>query len=158
MILFVPMTMARVCLPLLSGSHSERNSSAFKEVATLSLRLNILFAILCALPVCVASSFLMKAFGSGFEMGRPTLWLLAASAVIQVAASNYGQVIASTNRMWLGFLFNVMWAGLIFVPFLFPQWPRTAFGLALAIVISYAIHTASEAGTIKMLALGEYQQ
>jgi len=158
MILFVPMTTARVCLPLLSGSHSERDSGAFKEVATLSLRLNVIFAVLCALPVCVASPVLMKTFGSGFENGSPTLWLLAASAVIQVAASNYGQVIASTNRMWLGFLFNVMWAVLIFVPFLFPQWPRTSFGLALAIVMSYAIHTATEAGAIKMLALGEYRQ
>ena len=94
-----------------------------------------------ALFVMVFSRFILGLWGSEFE--RPIiLILLAASTIFSAFANVVGLAIASQGKMWVGFMFNLLWSIFIIVfSIYFINAGYGATGIAIAMLISYVIHS-----------------
>ena len=99
-------------------------------------------SIIKVLPLVFLAEHIMLAYGSGFESGANVLRILSITAVLVAANNVVGQAIISKGKMWMGFLFNALWAvALISVSFLLIKIGYGAMGLAYATLIAYMLHT-----------------
>lgn len=90
---------------------------------------------------------IMCFYGNDFNDVKP-LYVLMISTIFMSFCNVVGQVIASEDKMWLGVLFNAIWAcWVILFSFFFRTYGAT--GLALTILISYALHFFAQSLYIK---------
>jgi O-antigen/teichoic acid export membrane protein len=96
--------------------------------------------VFTAAPLIIGSSWIMKAYGRDFEAGRSTLVVLALATVISSTVAVIGQAIASLDRMWWGFNFNLIWALVLLssASLLAPRYG--ALGLAGAFLLACSVH------------------
>lgn len=83
----------------------------------------------------------MEFYGKGFVDIR-TMSIMMMATVASSACNVVGQVIASRDKMWYGFAFNMLWA-VIFIlltVFCVGSLGMEASGLALAFLLSYILH------------------
>jgi O-antigen/teichoic acid export membrane protein len=84
----------------------------------------------------------MRLYGHGFQQGWLVLVLSAATAVISCINGVVGTAILSAGSVWVGFVFNGMWAAVLlaccyrFIP------SHLALGLAGSMLAAYLAHTA----------------
>jgi O-antigen/teichoic acid export membrane protein len=103
-------------------------------------------ALLVSLPVAAAAPWIMRSYGTGFEVGKWILVCLAFNTVLIASNSVVGQAIASRDRMWIGLLFNGLWAVALVASSIFMvRSGYDALGLALANLIAYLLHTIWQA-------------
>jgi O-antigen/teichoic acid export membrane protein len=142
---FLPATVSQPLLAMLSHLAGVRAHSTYKRFFKLNLYLNAALGLAVALPIICLAPFAMRAFGRDFSSAWPILVLLALATVISVAAGVVGQAIASIDRMWSGFLLNLIWvmalaaASYLLVP------TYGALGLAIAFLVSYSVHAVTVA-------------
>jgi O-antigen/teichoic acid export membrane protein len=92
---------------------------------------------------------IMRLYGSGFQQGWLVLVLSAATAVISCANGVVGTAILSAASVWVGFLFNAMWAA-VFLAGCYRFIPTShALGLAGSMLAAYIAHTAWQAVYIR---------
>jgi O-antigen/teichoic acid export membrane protein len=113
---------------------------SFRKLLLTSLWLSFVLSVLIAAPVVLCSSWIMKAYGLDFLVGRPVLILLVLATVISSTAAVIGQAIASLDRMWWAFILNSVWAFVLLASavLLVPRYG--ALGLAGAFLASYSVH------------------
>jgi O-antigen/teichoic acid export membrane protein len=141
-ILFVPGVVGQVVLPLLSSIHAESDKLQFRRVLKVNIVLGVAISLSVALPIILAANLIMSIYGPGFEMGALTLKILAFSSILTAANSVVGYAISSRGKMWVGFLFNALWAiSLIVAVHIMIRGEYGATGMAYAILVSYALHT-----------------
>ncbi|MDR1385790.1 MAG: oligosaccharide flippase family protein [Planctomycetaceae bacterium] len=147
MILFIPGTIAQVILPLLVQANSANQKSQYTKTIKYNMLLNIVVALVVALPLMILSPYVMGFYGEGFSDGTMTLCILAVTAIIIAANNVVGQIIASQGKMWVGFIFNLMWAVVLLLGCYFAMLLNTgAFGVAVAMLIAYLLHTIWQSG------------
>jgi len=139
LILFVPLLVAQVSLPILS---SIKEKQQFRYTLKMIILATLTISAIVALPVFVLSRWLMTSYGASFQSADVTLKWLAISSILIAVNNVIGQAIASQNKAWHGLVFNLIWAAII----LFGSWHFIknnlgAEGLAIAQTIAYAIHT-----------------
>ena len=141
-ILFIPGMVGQVVLPMLSNLHGTGDTARYWKVLKYNILLNGGVALLAALLVAVAGSWIMRSYGEGFEEGYWVLVLLVFSAVLIAVNHVVGQSIASRGKMWVGFILNCLWGGTLLG---FSAWfvfnGYGAFGLAMAYLMAYLLHT-----------------
>ena len=82
----------------------------------------------------------MLACCSGFENGANVLRVLSISAVLVAINNVVGQAVISKGRMWIGFLFNALWAvSLISASFVSIKMGYGAMGLHFAHCLTYRL-------------------
>ena len=82
----------------------------------------------------------MYAYGDDFN-DIYTLIVLSSSAIFAAISNVVGSAIASKGRMWIGFLFNLIWSILtIGFTILFIKLELGAMSIALAFLSSYILH------------------
>ena len=141
-ILFIPGVVGQIVLPLLASLNGMDDQLKYRKILKYSAYINGVVALVVAFPVALLSPAIMRSYGVGFEEGVPVLTLLAISTVLTALNSVVGQAIASNGRMWVGFLFNFMWAAMLLVlSYYFVYNGYGATGLAIAIIISYILHS-----------------
>jgi O-antigen/teichoic acid export membrane protein len=141
-ILFVPSMVGRVVLPMLSNLNGSEARTSYRKILRISIILNGGTGLAMALPIALLASGIMRSYGKGFEEGRWVLLCLVFSAVLMAVNNVVGQAIVSKGRVWLGFLLNLCWASaLLVISWSLIQRGYGAFGLALATLIAYALHT-----------------
>lgn len=139
-ILFVPMAISQIVLPILS-SISSTDSNKFWKVLRINIFVNASISFIMALFVCLFAKYIMSLYGSDFE-DTTTLIILAISTIFSSIANVIGISISSRNKMWIGFMFNVCWAIMVILfSSYFIKQNMGASGLAWAILYSYAIHS-----------------
>lgn len=140
-ILFLPSSISHIALPILS-SLSGRSDNRYWRTFWLNMGLNGGVAFIMALIVSCFSPLIMGFYGSNYVDDNLTLIILSASTVFSSMASVVGASIYSRSKSWMGFGFNAIWA-LMMISFslLFMKQGLGAKGIALAILISYSIHT-----------------
>lgn len=144
MILFIPSTVSLVALPILS-SIVGLDQTKFRKVLNINLYLNAGIALVIALAVSVLSPFIMTLYGKAYVSDYWVLIILAASTVFSSMANVVGLAISSRAKMWVGFLFNAVWAAMVIgFSVLFLNLGLGARGLALAITVAYVIHTTAQ--------------
>jgi ABC-2 type transport system permease protein len=97
------------------------------------------FGIAC-LVICVYP-LIMSAYGEGFD-DTTTLIVLSSSAIFSAVSNVVGSAIASRAKMWIGFIFNMIWAILV-IAFtkIFLGMGYGALAIALSFLCSYILHT-----------------
>ena len=138
-IIFIPVAVSKITLPILS-SLTSTNKHKFWKVLSMNLFLNTSIATILALGVIAFSSTIMFSYGNDFNDPEP-LKILALSTIPYSIANIIGISIASRSKMWAGFVFNTIWAGLMVISCTyFLKCGYGATSLAYAALISYIIH------------------
>jgi O-antigen/teichoic acid export membrane protein len=141
-IVFIPSMISRVVLPMLSSLNAKSESQRYRKVLILNVTLNTGIALAIVLPLVLFAYFVMSAYGTGFERGTNVLRVLAVATVLMAVNGIVGQAITSKGKMWIGFMFNTLWA----IALLAGTWILLyngygAFGMACATLIAYVLHT-----------------
>jgi len=139
-IAFLPAILSSIVLPLISSTTLDRNK--FKKIMKINIKLNLYISFIIAIIISIFSTLIMNTFGTDFINGANVLIILAISTILSSVNSVIGQALAGKDRMWVAFLFNLIWGViLIFFSHLFIQFNYGALGLALAFLISYVFHS-----------------
>lgn len=140
-ILFIPSALAQVALPLLSASVD--NKSDYINIFNKNLKINFYLSFGMALFFVIISPLIVNLYNNSYEDALGPLIIMFITTGFIAVNNVIGQAIASQGKMWLGLFVNFIWGAVLiagcflFVSYL--KWGAT--GLALAYVISYAIHT-----------------
>lgn len=140
-VLFVPITIGAIVLPLLSSLRAQNEHMLYQQVLKINVLFNGSITFLMVIPVAVLSPYIMTAYGSSFTKGWPVLVLLGLTAILMSINNVIGQAIASQGKMWIGFLFNALWAASIVLCALVLVPRNGAIGLASANLIAYSLHS-----------------
>lgn len=140
MVLFIPATLSQVILPLLSNTLEEGTTGQYFRLIRVNILLNVVISSFIALGVIVLGKYILSFYGKGFVEVQPLIYMMIAT-VIMSACHVVGQVFASQDKMWLGVMFNFIWAvWIVIFTILLVGNGYGAGGLALAIVFSYVLH------------------
>ncbi|MCK8603941.1 oligosaccharide flippase family protein [Desulfoferrobacter suflitae] len=141
-ILFVPGMLGQVILPILANLNAVSTTGHYRKVIWFNIVLNGSIALLIVLPLILTAHYIMHFYGTGYEIGANVLRILALTAMLMAVNNVIGQAIASKGKMWLGFIFNALWAVVLlsFAGF-FIKKGFGALGLSLATFIAYTLHT-----------------
>jgi O-antigen/teichoic acid export membrane protein len=136
-ILFIPSTLASITLPILASKKQKSVKSSF--IASTMLTTAIAFII--SVSIYLFSSEILSLYGRHYESSDKILQILCIVVVINSLNLNAANLIASSGKMWLGFLANICWA-VIYISTSY-LWAPTyyGYGLALALLAAYIFHT-----------------
>jgi O-antigen/teichoic acid export membrane protein len=147
MVLFIPGTLAQIILPLLSNTLAEGTKTQYIKLIKINLLINFAISFSVSLLVVLCGRFILSLYGKDFVQPYP-LYLMMVSSILMSVCNVVGQVIASRDKMWIGFAFNFAWAiWIVIFTNLFKN--LGASGLALAIAISYALHFMAQVVYLK---------
>lgn len=146
-LLFLPGILGQVVLPVLSERLATADHDQPVRVLTASIVGNGLTVVPLAVIISVASPLIMLFYGPDFRSGWPTLVVVAITGALLAVQLPAGQAIAAKGQMWLGFWMNTGWA-LAFVGLTLVLADRGAFGLALARLAAYGVHTTWTLGWV----------
>lgn len=140
-VLFVPVTLAQIILPMLTNTLEEGSKEQYLKLVKINLGINVLVSLVLSLFIILIGPYIMEFYGKGFVDIR-TMSIMMMATVASSACNVVGQVIASRDKMWYGFAFNMLWA-VIFIlltVFCVGSLGMEASGLALAFLLSYILH------------------
>ncbi len=138
LILFVPVSVFNMVVPVLSNMYGEGDAAGFKKVFRGHLRLNAGLALFAALLIASFANPIMAVYGNSFRRGRVVLIVLALSSCFEILNTTLGQPLIASHKMWLRFAFDlVLVAVLLGLAWaLVPRWG--ALGLAISYGIAFA--------------------
>jgi O-antigen/teichoic acid export membrane protein len=150
-ILFVPMCVKRITLPILSRLRGEGDRDRFVRAFWANIGVNGGLALAGAVPVALLSRWILTLYGRGFAEDWGLLVLLSCAAVCQAVNDVATQVTACLEKMWWRFFIHVVWAAMVvggsyaLVPF----WGVRGYAWALASAI--AVHMLLNLGAALVL-------
>ena len=150
-ILFIPAALSQIALPMLSAA--VRDPKLYKSTYIKNLKLNFYIAIAMVVIFVAASPVIIYTYGKEYQEAFYPLIIMFFTTGLIALNNVIGQVIASRNKMWLGFLVNLIWGiVLIILSYVFiVEFHWGAIGISLAYMISYMIHTATQFLLIKSI-------
>ena len=138
-ILFIPSAVGQIVLPILS-SLVNGSTKTYWKVLYLNILINFVVTLILVAAIAIFSRNIMYAYGDDFN-DIYTLIVLSSSAIFAAISNVVGSAIASKGRMWIGFLFNLIWSILtIGFTILFIKLELGAMSIALAFLSSYILH------------------
>lgn len=141
-ILFIPTALSQIALPMLSAA--VQDPKLYKSTYIKNIKLNFYIAMAMVIVFVIASPFIVYTYGTEYKDALYPLIIMFVTTGLIALNNVIGQVIASKNKMWLGFLVNLIWGIiLILMSYVFIvifHWG--AIGISLAYLISYMVHTA----------------
>ena len=138
-LLFVPGILAAPILPVLSERFGAGAKQQSQKVLLLAMAGNAAIVLPFAVVGSLASPLIMELYGESFVGGWPVLAVALATAALLSVQFPVGQLITASGRMWIGFLTNLLWAGVILVTTLILV-RFGAMGVAWARLVAYACH------------------
>lgn len=151
-LVFVPMAIASVSLPILAQAWEEGDRAAFRRLFLRVQASATLIALVPALAVAGLSPRIMAVYGDGFDGGAVVLALLALAAPLHVASNIATSAIQGMNRAWLLPGLNAGFGVVVFLASWLTVQDWGAIGLAGAFCLAYAILLSSmSAGLIWFL-------
>jgi len=139
---FIPGSISAIMLPMLTNILIEGTNTQYKKLIKFNLILNVGITLILAIFAIPLSPLILGLYGKTFTNFLP-LQIMIFVAVLQVANSVLGQVIASKGRMWLGFTVNLIWGFwlIIFTLIFVVHFGMGSLGLAYAMLASYFLHS-----------------
>ncbi|MGC4121310.1 MAG: oligosaccharide flippase family protein [Myxococcales bacterium] len=137
-LLFVPATVFRFVLPMLSNLEGRSDAAGFRRVNRANLLLNLGLVALPAVALSLLSKTIMSGYGPGFKAGWPILAVLALGTLPEALNTILGYPLIIARRMWTRFSFDVLLALVMATvgALLIPRWGAT--GLAVAYVSAFS--------------------
>ncbi len=150
LVLFIPVMVGQVALPIMSGiEHTDKKK--FWRVLNVNLSLNVSITLVGALVVTLLSGFILSFYGEKYTNTMPMI--LLSGACVFIAASNlFGVAITSLSRMWQWCGFNILWATvMVSLTVVFLHMGMGATGVALAVLLAYAVHAVGQFVYLKIV-------
>ena len=123
----------------------------YNDILNKNLKINIYLSSLLVIVFVALSPVIIKLYGYKYDDSLyPLIIMFITTAFISIN-NVLGQAIASKDRMWLGFIVNLIW-GIVFIglTFLFVRFYHWgALGLSFAYLISYIVHSVIQFFIIK---------
>jgi O-antigen/teichoic acid export membrane protein len=139
-VLFIPMAISQISLPLFSNSMKDKGK--FIKLFRITIIMNLIFGLTLAIVFTLFSRLIMAGYGLNFIDGSNVLILLCFAAVLNSINSIVGQIIVSLGKMWLGFILNLIFASIyLFFATRFLSQGLGAVGLAKSYLFAYIFHT-----------------
>ena len=141
-LLFIPSVISQVLLPILSSlNQNNRISDRSSEILRINILINATISSIFCIVVILMSNIIMKLYGHDFN-DTSTLIVISISTIFTSISNVVGLAIASINKMWCGFGFNLGW-GLCMTTcaYIFTDLGYGSLGIAFALLISYVVHT-----------------
>ena len=139
LLMFIPQVIGQSSLPIIS---ERLNAKDYRQTNTI-LRASMITNAAILLPLAslgsLVSPWLLDLYGHEFVGGQLTLVLCLVTAVLLGVQFPVGQILIAADRLWLGLIMNLGWAG-IFIggSWLLADWG--ALGLASSRLIAYVFH------------------
>jgi len=137
-LLWLPYVMAQSVMPVLSERLGVNDAARSAKLLIVCIKVSAVVTLPFVIIGSLVSRHIMGAYGEAFARDWPTLIVSLATGAIVAVQVPVGNMIAASNRMWLGFCMNLMCA----VVFLVMTWllvPWGALGLATARFIAYTV-------------------
>jgi len=148
-ILFAPLVLAQFALPLLSNLNGEKDISRYEKTLKWHLILTTVVSTTAAVPIAIASPFIMALYGRSFREGWLVLVLSAATAIVACLNGVVGTAIISAGSVWVCCGFNAMWA-VVFLAMSYWFIPsHLALGLAASLFCAYVAHALWQAAYLR---------
>jgi len=146
-VLFVPGSLGRITVPLLARVRMEEGPSRFASAFRANLSLNVGAAVLVAIPVMVASPWIVQLYGPGFREDWDLIVILLVAAMIQAARDVMLRLTASAGRIWYNTMAATVWSAsvLIGVALTVPRWGVRGFAWTwvVAMLISALVYSVA---------------
>lgn len=140
-VLFAPGALHTVILPILSELQGLRDKGQHDRLLKVNLLLNFFTATIIGIPILLFADLILVAYGSEFSHGSTALRLVVVASILMAINNVVGSTIAAADRMWVGLIFNVMWASVLLAgTYAWAQLGGAA-GLAAASILAYTAHT-----------------
>lgn len=155
-LVFLPGLLSSVLLPVLAGQFGQGNKRQSVRASVLAIKINAVIVLPVVAFACALSPYIMRLYGNAFANGWPTLVAVLVTAAIVALQQPVTQIIHASSHMWVAFAMNCAWA----VTFLVSTLVLIrfgAFGLALAAMISQAVHSTWTFGFIFWILRTEVQ-
>ncbi|MCE5307433.1 MAG: oligosaccharide flippase family protein [Acidobacteriales bacterium] len=135
----IPGILSQPILPLLTSLGSRRMRS-FNRLVIFSATVNAATASAVGALVILAIPVLSVLYGKSFAGLNVVLIPLMAAGVISCAATAVGNALASQERMWVGFILNLIWACCLLMLASAAIPVAGARGLAYSFLAAYLLH------------------
>jgi O-antigen/teichoic acid export membrane protein len=142
-ILFVPTTVFRMVLPMLSNLKGSAQAASYGRVNRANLLVTLALVTAPALALGALARPVMASYGRGFAAGWPVLVVLAAGTIPEALNTVFGYPLVVGHRMWIRFGFDALIGAILLAlgTVLIPRWG--AAGLAVSYATAF---TAASAG------------
>lgn len=148
-LLFIPMSLGKVLLSILSNLNAEGNGAGSNRVLMYNIYVTACLSVLTFIFAILFGDYIMGAYGSGFEGSANVLMVLVAVAGLTAINSVIGTALQSKGLVWVGFGFNALW-GIQLLAWSYFLCPKLgALGLALANLLSYLGHSVLQFSFVK---------
>ena len=150
-LLFIPSSLSRVILPMLSNVLATDEQGDFKKILMINIKINAITTIIMFIIFLMASPLIIHLYGFTTMEAFPTFALLTGSTLFSCLATVAGQAITSKSKTFIGLLFNLAWGIMIvFLSWLFLKLGMKSTAIALATIISYFLHTVFQMVYLKL--------
>lgn len=102
--MFGPTIVNRVAISMLANLEGNHDWGAYSKLYRSNVALSGLGTLVVAIPMALASSQLLRAFGKDFVDGAPVVSIVAFAAVFEALWQAFHQKLYSSERMWTAFL------------------------------------------------------
>lgn len=138
-VLFIPIALCQLALPMLSSAKGENYIQILKKNILLNFIISFLIVIIIILLIPLILSF----YGDEYQEASLPLKIMLITTVLIAVNNVVGQAIASLDKMWLGFLFNMIWGVIILLLsyYFIVIHKKGVIGLCYSYLISYIFHT-----------------
>jgi O-antigen/teichoic acid export membrane protein len=136
---FIPAILSQPILPLLT-SLAVGNRRSFNRLVTFSAMLNAGVAVVVGAFVLIATPLIAVFYGKSYAGLNFALIPLLGAGVSSCAITPIANALASQERMWVGFLLNMIWACSLLTAAYFTIPTGGATGLAYSFLGAYLVH------------------
>jgi O-antigen/teichoic acid export membrane protein len=139
-VMLVPNTLIGMSLPILANLVGLNDQAGHRRVSSTTILINVGVTALLALGVGLASPLILGFYGTDYQGGSMSIWLLVMSAIPAAYGYANSQVLASHGRMWASAAMLAVWAAILVALsiLLVPQWQSE--GLAFANLIAQVFY------------------
>ena len=103
-ILYLPVLAMNVVVPVLSEINGRRDRTLFVKTARGVVIINLLFTLVVSIIAAIFSSWIINAFGRGFEQAFWTLYVVLITCVVMSVTNVYGSILTSLGALWIRFV------------------------------------------------------
>jgi O-antigen/teichoic acid export membrane protein len=141
LLMYVPSIVLTPLLPIMTQLHAAQAYDRLRRVLLKTLVMSVSAVGGLAVALSLFAPQIMRLYGTGFETGTNIFYLIMLVSVLLSAGVVVGGFLSSTGAMWMGFLFNSVWAA-VMIGISVLAIPRYGgLGLAFAYAVSYLVHT-----------------
>ncbi len=137
---FIPGQITNVAQPILSNIYSTKNWKQFNKAFIMIVMFPLGIGVLIGLFIILITKWLPTVYGSSFQGLPSILYIMCLVGLLRIFGGSLGTLIATINRMWIGFGINILWGSILIISMIFLS-SSGAMGFALSNLIAYCVHS-----------------